>query len=539
MIETFVINKINQEQKIFEDLWGSLPVDEKLTAEKIGKSSLSEFTKNYVLNVVDESGDRDEILDRIAKANKLRFNYAIRPKWTLITYLFGNYESRPPNDISKKLDLFPFYNFYIDSINEVIRDNFSIFITRNEVSMIIDETNKAIYRRLTTEINNAKIKNFFLQIYSLKYNEQELNLESTIPYSFIKIFLNDKYYFDIEKKFQLVRGISDEYEISLKDVIKVLMNKYDFNDKEPHESLKTEDIDKTVSNVQLTETPEHAITPALPKFPAGVDKTKVHVEEKIDITKTRKEQEPDQMIERKPEHVIEHKPEPVIEHKPEPVIEHKPEPVIENKPEPVIEHKPELVIEHKPEPVIEHKPEPVNEREQEPVIRQKPERVNERKPEQIIELDQPIISEDETKTEHKPKHVIQFRHGPKRIETFDTEPKPVTKLSNPVEKEMNEEKTFEEQNVLTVVESESPEDEPSSAIKKLFSEKQFDKILDRVYKSDFEYTARSFMKLSNYKTWFEASNHLKEVFKINDVDIYNKDVINFVDTLNDYFSERG
>ena len=104
MIEAFVINKINQERQIFDELWGSLPVDEKLTPEKIAKSSLSEFTKNYILNIVEEAGDRDEILDRIAKANKLRFNYAIRPKWTLITYLFGNYESRPPTDIAKKLE---------------------------------------------------------------------------------------------------------------------------------------------------------------------------------------------------------------------------------------------------------------------------------------------------------------------------------------------------------------------------------------------------------------------------------------------------
>jgi hypothetical protein len=47
------------------------------------------------------------------------------------------------------------------------------------------------------------------------------------------------------------------------------------------------------------------------------------------------------------------------------------------------------------------------------------------------------------------------------------------------------------------------------------------------------------MKLSNFKTWFEASNHLKEIFLANDVDIYNKDVVFFVDTLNDYYTERG
>ena len=517
MIEKFVINKINQEHKIFDDLWGSLPIDEKLTQEKISKSSLSEFTKNYIVNVVDESGDRDEILDRIAKANKLRFNYAIRPKWTLITYLFGNYESRPPSDISKKLDLFPFYNFYIDSINEVLRDNFSIFITRNEVSMIIDETNKAIYRKLTTDINNAKIKNFFLQIYSLKYNEQELNLESTIPYSFIKIFLNDKYYFDIEKKFQLVKGISDEYEISLKDVIKVLMNKYDFNEREPQESVTKEDSDKPNSDDASVQTPLQSASPTILKFPELTDKTYVKSAETIVLEDTNKDLTTGPVAESKPESKSVPQSESIDESKSEPESE------------PNEEQSTDIPIEEKPEPVADRKlntvvdEESVSKTVEEPEIEQKPE----------------VKSKDEAKVVHKMKHLIRFRQDSKDKGKVESNVEPETAPINASAKGMNEEISREDKDVLIEEEKEPVAEEPTSTIKKLFSEKQFDKILERVYKSDIEQTARSFMKLSNYKTWFEASNHLKDIFKTNEVDIYNKDVINFVDTLNDYFTERG
>jgi hypothetical protein len=517
MIEKFVINKINQEHRIFEDLWGSLPIDEKLTQEKISKSSLSEFTKNYIVNVVDESGDRDEILDRIAKANKLRFNYAIRPKWTLITYLFGNYESRPPTDISKKLDLFPFYNFYIDSINEVLRDNFSIFITRNEVSMIIDETNKAIYRKLTTDINNAKIKNFFLQIYSLKYNEQELNLESTIPYSFIRLFLNDKYYFDIEKKFQLVKGISDEYEISLKDVIKVLMNKYDFNEIEPQESVTLEDSGKPTSDDSPGQTPDQSSSPTILKFPSQTDKTNVKTAETIVFEDADKDLDTGPDVESKTESKSVPPSESIDESKSEPGSE------------PKEELSTDIPIEEKPEPVDDLKLNNVVEVEslsktvEEPEIEQKPE----------------VKSRDESKVVRKMKHLIQFRQDSKDKKKVESKVEPETTPINTSAKGMNEEMDREDKDVLIEEEKEPVAEEPSSTIKKLFTEKQFDKILERVYKSDIEQTARSFMKLSNYKTWFEASNHLKSVFKNNEVDIYNKDVINFVDTLNDYFSERG
>ncbi|MBX7043665.1 MAG: hypothetical protein K1X85_12280 [Ignavibacteria bacterium] len=413
MIETFVLRMIEREKEACESLMNSVTAGEKITQESIYKSSLSEFTKNYLINMLEDADNQDEILDRITKAVKLRFNYAIRPKWTLLTYMFGSYESRPPSDISKKLELFPFYNFYIDSINDVLKDNFSIFITRNEVSLIIDETNKAIYRKLTTDINNAKIKNFFLQIFLLKYDEQDFNLESTIPYSFIKIFLNDKYYFDIEKKFQFVKGINEEYEICLKDVIKVLMNKYDTSDKDE----------------QIKEETEKPVEEAVPE-------------------------------------------------------------IRELKTETVPAQSEASAIEEKADTKITIKQPPAKE----------PSVVNETKPAELENTGKPGFMRDKETVQTVQTSVIA------------------------AEKEKSEERS----NVHDI-----------SEIKKLFSEKQFDKILERVYNSDFEYVTRSFSKLSNYKTWFEASNHLKEVFRANEVDIYNKDVIAFVDTLNDYYVGRG
>lgn len=438
MIESFVLKMIERENQTFEDLRNSFSSERQLTKDDISRSKLSEFTKNYLSSTVEDYGNHSELLDRITKACKLRFNYAIRPKWTLLTYMFGSYESRPPADISKKLDLFPFYNFYIDSINDVLRDNFSIFITRNEVSLLIDETNKAIYRKLTTDINNAKIKNFFLQIYQLKYNEQDLNLESTIPYSFIKIFLNDKYYFDIEKKFQLVKSINDEYEISLKDVIKVLMNKYDFQESEERNQFVV-DKEETAPEISV-ET----------KIPAKEDKNENPAE--------------DGVIEK-----------PVIN------VRHPGETtgVPGEITVPVENAKPKVT-----EPEV---PEPDAAKMEENVV----------VPAFLNEKSAPVITEVKTS-----------------VKTPADEPPS---------------------------ESASPGKETSdeTVIKKLFNDKQFDKILEKVYNSDFDHVARSFMKLSHFKTWFEASNHLKEVFRSNNVDIYNKDVISFVDRLNEYYSERG
>ncbi len=48
---------------------------------------------------------------------------------------------------------------------------------------------------------------------------------------------------------------------------------------------------------------------------------------------------------------------------------------------------------------------------------------------------------------------------------------------------------------------------------------------------------KSFEKLSECRSWKEASNHLKNIFQNNEVDIYNKEVITFVNVLNEYFKK--
>jgi len=365
MFEKFVQGKIEYENDIVQNLT-------EISRESIVKSNLSEFTKSYILGDFSPKIDVETLLTKIEKSNKLYFNFTIRPKWTLLTFLFNNFESRPQKEILKKLDTFPFYKFYADSISNFINDNFQIFTTKGEISAVIDDTNKAIYNKLTTDITNQKIKNFFLQLFKLKYdNESNYNLESAIPYSFIKIFLIDKNYFDLEKKFHKLSNFHYELEISLKDIIKVLMDKF--------------------SNIEKKQ-------------------------------------------------------------------------------------------EQMPEPVKSIKTEPLKTKDVLPVV----------------------IEFAEEKTEPKVIYSEDLLKAADEEEALDAVILPVDKVKN---------------------------------IKDLFDERLTQKILNKVYSSDVIYKERSFEKLSNHKTWDEATNHLKEIFQINRVDIYNKDVIKFVDVLNGYFKK--
>lgn len=377
MFQEFVQNKIDREIEIVNGL-------DEITKEQLIKSSLSDFTKNYFLNEFDAHSGRDELAEQITKSNKLYFNYAIRPKWTLQTFLFRNFESRPPNDIFNKLNYFPFYKFYSDSIRNFINESSPIFVTRSELIRIIDNTNNTIYDKLTNEISNIKIKNFFLQIFLLKYDsEVNYNLESSVPLSFIKIFLEDKSYHQFIDKFTAKVVSDDDSEISLMDIIKILTDKYS------------------------TSVKEEIIVP-------------VTSEKNTDIS--------------------------------------------------------------------------VKEIRNEDVIPEK------------------TISENV-----KPIEII-----------LDTEEKTI----------YSEELSRASQNEKSKIIS---DDEISAGkannIKNLFDDKLSEKILGRIYNSDLLKRERSFEKLSSYRSWIEASGYLKELFLINDVDIYNKDIIKFVNILNDHFKK--
>ena len=49
---------------------------------------------------------------------------------------------------------------------------------------------------------------------------------------------------------------------------------------------------------------------------------------------------------------------------------------------------------------------------------------------------------------------------------------------------------------------------------------------------------KSFNELEEIDSWEEAAEFLKALFVKNNVDLYHKDVVLFVDVLNDYFTRK-
>lgn len=199
-----------------------------ISFDSIIQSDLSEFVKSFLINDKNSYQNKNELYETVDKAIKLQLNYTLRPKWTLINFIFIKSDAKPPKEILKKLDYFLYYSFYTEGIKLFIKENSDITVNKVIIESIFNQINQEIYSKLTTDATSLKIKNFFLQIFRLKYGDfAEVSLNMSIPFSYIKLFLEDKGFDDLLNKFLSTNEFSENTEIELKTIIKILTGKYD------------------------------------------------------------------------------------------------------------------------------------------------------------------------------------------------------------------------------------------------------------------------------------------------------------------------
>lgn len=235
MFEQLIKEYVEQAAKILDEITD-------ISQEGINNSNLHPFIKAF-LN--EESKDKiltpKNLLTLTDKSIKLYINYTLRPKWTILTFIFGKKDTIPVETMSRKLNIFYFYNYYISLIVNFINENQSTPVYKTNISELITEANNVILEKLTTNISGIKIKNFFMQLYRLKYGEDtNITLIQSVPFLYIKLFLKDKdnkrgsiinktstvTYKTLLEKFNNIQGLKDDTEIEMKTLIKILTGKY-------------------------------------------------------------------------------------------------------------------------------------------------------------------------------------------------------------------------------------------------------------------------------------------------------------------------
>ena len=93
--------------------------------------------KNAPINKVDF----EEVLN---KAIVFNINYIIKPKNTILKFLFGDVETRPVHFIHNRLRYFQFYGYYITQIEDFIHANSLEVVSHEQSEILLNQLKKRI-----------------------------------------------------------------------------------------------------------------------------------------------------------------------------------------------------------------------------------------------------------------------------------------------------------------------------------------------------------------------------------------------------------
>src|SRR5205085_195995 len=185
-------------QKKFNDYIAIVKFQEdKVTLRGIKESGLPPFIINFLdcsLSDGQNSLNKKEFNQLLNKAIVFNINYIIKPKNTLLKFLFGEVETRPVDFIRSRLDYFQFYGYYIDHITDFIDLNTPETISLNQVRHLIDEINSKILAEVNDTSNGDSqrlnlVKLLYYFFHDLPGNNP-INIK--IPKKILSVYLQDK-----------------------------------------------------------------------------------------------------------------------------------------------------------------------------------------------------------------------------------------------------------------------------------------------------------------------------------------------------------
>lgn len=182
--------------------------DEKISLQQIRESNLPPYIINFFeFSRPGTRGDggvisKAEFEEVLKKAVVFNINYIIRPKQTLLKFLFGDVETKPADFILNKLNYFQFYSYYTNHITEFINLNSPLVLSSNQIESLINEINDKIYDEISDpsiddagRLNLIKLLYFFF-IELVPNNPVNIKLPKTI----LSAFFSDKGFKGIKSK---------------------------------------------------------------------------------------------------------------------------------------------------------------------------------------------------------------------------------------------------------------------------------------------------------------------------------------------------
>jgi hypothetical protein len=181
------------------------PSGENVYLKQIRDSALPPFIINFFERTyrgVHGSIKEDEFKDTLNRAVIFSINYVIKPKNTLLKFLFGEYETRPADYIQERLGYFLFYNYYINHIENFINLNSPETVSVNQVEHLVNVVNKQILDEISNPSNgDAQRLNLVKLLYIFFLDLAENNpINIKLPKKILSAFFKDKGYAELQNR---------------------------------------------------------------------------------------------------------------------------------------------------------------------------------------------------------------------------------------------------------------------------------------------------------------------------------------------------
>lgn len=223
----------------------------RITFERIWNSSLPPFIISFIENYIPkhnlpiEQKEFEELLD---KAIVFNINYIIKPKNTLLKFLFGELETRPAAYLLNRTKYFQFYGYYITNIEDFIAVNSLEVVSYNQVAHLLNEVNRSIYEEISGPNSEAHRMNLVKLLYYFFHDLGENNpINIKLPRKILSAYFADKGYTEIKKK---IDGFFSD-EIFIQEAVELMDPEVKKTQKDTGDnSISDEEIKKIVSKAK-------------------------------------------------------------------------------------------------------------------------------------------------------------------------------------------------------------------------------------------------------------------------------------------------
>jgi len=225
----------------------------RITFERIWGSTLPPFITSFLENYIPKHNiplDKKDFEDLLNKAIVFNINYIIKPKNTLLKFLFGELDTRPAAYILNRLRYFQFYGYYISNIEDFIAVNSLEVVSYNQLEHLLNEVNRNIYEEISGRQSQAHRMSLVKLLYYFFHDLGENNpINIKLPRKILSAYFSDKGFHEIKKK---IDGFFSD-EIFIQEVIELIDPENKRLPKETAEDDVTEDQIKQIISKAKTE----------------------------------------------------------------------------------------------------------------------------------------------------------------------------------------------------------------------------------------------------------------------------------------------